>query len=701
MANWKKVVVSGSDAQLNSLTASLAISASNINVGVPSSNAWGSGLNGSYFNNFTTQTSVSEILRFVAGLLSGSAPDATPNTKTYGTLTATATGTGTGTIAGSMPVSHSYVTNATLAYLQTQGFVTPGQTVFQGQGTIYNGVYTNTYASTFAGTTTVSSSADVQLFGLGTIFDANTPNPFYVSGTINWRYEDNASGIVTAVSQSENLLSVSTFGTNANGLTVAKIPTANAAVIPAAYQDGKFASIFSSTLYSAGRTSTSVSASGYYFISASVQIASGSSVYNTAKTSYSKIFYAPTSNISTAIGNNTISANSTNTVTSASFTSGSMSGAPFLTSATYTLNVTGSGIFSPLFAASATVASTAAAGPTASGSVTLGLTSGTAALSTAGGTIVTSGLVFNSANVAKNSGVPAIDDAVRFSNTYTISGTGKTFADTGRTDADFTLTLSALDRSSASSTVSTNTVLLHTPGTFGQPLESGSLNYFGGGTANTTLIEYFTSESQRRTIGTSTALTGLWDKTSRLSIGANGALQVKPGFLVNPESTKGYWYSSASYSAADYKWYLREFSTGATSSKNTLTITMAPATNADFVDFNTTTADKISIGVIFEAQLPANSLESRTKIFDAIKGAGSYGGSLNSQTTGLYNPFSDAIDVVGDFNSPATTTSGVLTLTLNNSLGQTINQTYPKIWLLVRYKGTPANSLTQITVATS
>jgi hypothetical protein len=38
---------------------------------------------------------------------------------------------------------------------------------------------------------------------------------------------------------------------------------------------------------------------------------------------------------------------------------------------------------------------------------------------------------------------------------------------------------------------------------------------------------------------------------------------------------------------------------------------------------------------------------------------------------------------------------------LNNSLGQTINGTYSKIWLLVRYKGTPANSLTQITVATA
>jgi hypothetical protein len=538
---------------------------------------------------------------------------------------------------------------------------------------------------------------DTQLFGLGTIVDANTPNTFYVSGTLNWRYEDNASSTSTAVSQSENILSLSSF-TTSNGLTVGKLTTANPAVIPAAYQDGKFTGIYSSTLYSGGRSSTSVSASGYYHISASIKIASGSSPYSTANTSLTRIFYAPTTNIASAIGNNTISANSTNIVTSASFTSGSMSGAPFLTSATYTLSVTGSGIFSPLFAASATVASVAAANLTATGTVTLGLTSGTAALSTSGGTIQTSGLVFNSANAAKNSGVPAIDDAVRFTNTYTMSGTGRTFAETGATDTNFTIALSALDRSSNSSTLSTDTVLVHTPGAFNQPLASGSINYFGGGTANTTLIEYFTSESFRRTIGTSTALTGLWNQTSRLALGGNGSLQVKPGFLVNPESTKGYWYSSASYSNADYKWYLREFSTGATSNKSTLTITMAPATSADFVDFSTTTTDKMSIGVIFEAQLSAG--DPRTKIFDTIKGAGSYGGSLNNQATGLYDPFSDNIDMVGDF-SGATNTSGVLTLTLNNSLGQTINGTYSKVWLLVRYKGTPANSLTQITVATS
>ncbi len=700
MTTWKKVVVSGSDAQLNSLTASLAISASNINVGVPSSNAWQTGLAGSYFNNFTTQTNVSEILRFVAGLLSSSAPNATPNTKTYGSLTPTAANTGVGTIAGSIPASHSYATSTTIAYLQDRGFANLGQTLFQSQGTTYNQSYTNTYASTFAGSTTVSSSVDTQLFGLGTIANANTPSTFYVSGTLNWRYEDNASGTLTAVSQSENLLSLSAFETNANGLKVGKIETANPAVIPAAYQDGKFSGIYSSTLYSAGRGTTSVSASGYYFISASVKIASGSSEYNTANTSYTKIFWAPTTNIASAIGNNTISANSSNIVTSASFTSGSMSGAPFLTSAAYTLSVTGSGIFSPLFAASATVASVAAANLTATGSVTLGLTSGTAALSTTGGTIGTSGLVFNSSNAAKNSGVPAIDDTVRFTNTYTISGTGRTFAETEATDTNFTIALSAADRSGNVSTVSTDTVLVHTPGAFGQPTASGSLYYFGGGTTNTTLVEYFTSESFRRTIGTSTALTGLWDKNARLALGANGALQVKPGFLVNPESTKGYWYSSASYSTSDYKWYLREVNTGAAVNKSTLTITMAPGTSADFADFNTTTAGKIAIGVIFEAQLPVNSGNTRTKIFDAVKGAASYAGTLNDQSTGQYNPFSTNIDMVGDFSS-ATNSSGVLTLGLSNPILQKIDATYPKIWLLIRYKGTPTNSLTQITVATS
>jgi len=700
MANWKKVIVSGSNAELTSVTASGAISASNINNGTPSTNAWKSGLDGSYFNNFTNQSNTSDILRFIAGLLSSSAPDASPNTKTFSSISSTAANTGTGTVSGYYPASHSNATNATLAYLDGKGFVTRGNTLFSGLTVYNNSSFGYSYTSVAAGSTTVSSSVDAQLFGLGTIIDGSTPNTFYVSGTVNWAFESASSGGTTVTSASQNLLSLSTF-TTSNGLTVGKINTANPAVIPPAYQDGKFASIFSSGLYNGGITTTSVSASGYYHISASIKIASGSSAYSSATNSNNRIFYAPTSNISTAIGNNTLTVNSTNAVTSGSFTSSSISGVPYLTSAQYTLAVTASGLFDPLYAANASVAYLTAAGLTATGTVTIGLTAGTATLSTAGGTVNTANTVYSSSGAVRPTGVPpAYNDVARFTGTYTISGTGRTFAETGATDTNFTLTVTGLDRSSNASTLSTDTVNVHTAGTFGQPAASGSLYYFGGGTANTTLIEYFTSESYRRTIGTSTSLGTAWNHTTLLTMGDGGALQVKPGFLVNPESSKGYWYNTGSYNSAHYKWYLREFNTGATSNKGTLTITLSPASSADLVDFSTTTADKIAIGVIFEAQLPANSGNTRTRIFDTIKGAGSYGGSLNNQSTGLYDPFSDNVDVVGDFSS-ATNSSGVLTLGLNNSLNQTINGTYAKVWLLIRYKGTPSNSLQQITVAAS
>ena len=42
-----------------------------------------------------------------------------------------------------------------------------------------------------------------------------------------------------------------------------------------------------------------------------------------------------------------------------------------------------------------------------------------------------------------------------------------------------------------------------------------------------------------------------------------------------------------------------------------------------------------------------------------------------------------------------------LTLGLNNAGGQTINGTNDKIWLVIRYKGTPSQTLEQITVSVS
>ena len=73
----------GGGSNLYAMVVSESVWHYNANVGVPTSNAWGSsGLGGSYFENFDQNTNISEILRFVAGLLSSSAPNSSPNTKT-------------------------------------------------------------------------------------------------------------------------------------------------------------------------------------------------------------------------------------------------------------------------------------------------------------------------------------------------------------------------------------------------------------------------------------------------------------------------------------------------------------------------------------------------------------------------------------------------------------------------------------------
>ena len=206
---------------------------------------------------------------------------------------------------------------------------------------------------------------------------------------------------------------------------------------------------------------------------------------------------------------------------------------------------------------------------------------------------------------------------------------------------------------------STQTIKLHTTGGFGQPASSGSMAYYGGGNQSTVLDERFTNETYRRIISTSTALTNGWNSSSTtLDLGNGGDLQVKPGYLVDPESANGYWYPTTGYDASHYKWYLREFDTSASNNKGTLTINLDPNSSSDLVAFSDTTANKIAVGVIFGA--------TNSKIFDAVKGNQSYGGSLNSQSTGANNPFSDSVDVVGDFSS-FSNSSGTLTLGLNNA----------------------------------
>ncbi len=681
----KSVQITGSNSA-TALSVSQSINAHNINAGTPTSNDWQSNLDGSYFNNFTKDTDVSEVLRFVAGLLSSSAANPTANTKTYSSISETKSNTGTGTApAGYISTDHS---KADIQYLIEEGFAAIGGTLFPGK-TIYNNTgYAINYSSVAGGSTSISSSNDAQLFGLGVLNSGNA-NSFSVKGTHAFRFNNNNGGTQTETSSSTVTITNSSFGTS-NGLTITKLETVNPAVIPAAFQDGKFSNVFSQNIMGwTTEANTSVSASGTYILDTTIGIKTGSQAAFVDKTASETIFWAPVSNIDSNIGLNSLGSSGVG-VTAVTLTSGSLSGAPYISGGTWNLVATASGIFNPMYAASTTLVDVSIGSTTG---YTISNTSGNDTLSTSGGSIQTSGMVKNSGgNTARNSGTPVASDQVEVEAVYTISGTGDTFNESGFSDTSYTLALKGRDRESTQETLSIQTVNLHTAGAFGQVAASGSMGYFGGGTASTKLVEYFTNETYRRNISDSTTLNSAWVSTNVLTLGDGKGLQTKPGYLVNPESANGYWYPTSGYNASHYKWYLREFDTDAANNKGTLTINLDPNSSADLVTWDTTTNNKIAVGVMFGS--------SASTVFDAVKGNQSYGGSLNGQSNGANNPFSDSIDVKGDFSS-LSNSNGTLTLGLNNAGGQTINSSNDKIWLLIRYKGTPAQTLEQITVSVS
>ena len=665
-----------------------SINATNINVGVPTSNDWGTNLDGSYFNNFNKDTDVSEVLRFVAGLLSSSAANPTPNTKTFNSISETKSNTNTGNAPSGYIPNDNNIND--LTYLIDKGFASVGGTIFPSKVIYNNTGYRLRYSSVAGGSTSVQSSADAQLFGLGSLSSGNA-SEFQVKATHGFRFNNNNSGTQTEASASTKTLTQNSFGTS-NGVTLAKINTVNPAVIPAAFLDGKFVNVFSQNIMGwTTEANTSVSASGTYILSTTIGIKTGSQSAFVDKTATTTYFWAPVASIDANIGNNTLSKSNVG-VTGVTLTSGSLSGAPYISGGTWKLVATASGLFAPLYAASSTLVDVTIG---STNGYTITNSAGNDTLSTSGGSIQTSGMVTSAdGNTARNSGVPHRTDLVEVDATYTISGTGDTFVE-ARTggDTSYTLTLKGRNRAGSQSTLDTQTVNLHTAGTFGQPASSGSMAYYGGGNQSTALDERFTNETYRRIISNSTSLTNAWNSVSTaLDLGNGGDLQVKPGYLVDPESANGYWYPTSGYDASHYKWYLREFDTSASNNKGTLTINLDPNSSSDLVAFSDTTANKVAVGVIFEA--------TDSKIFDAVKGNQSYGGSLNSQSTGANNPFSDSVDVVGDFSS-FSNSSGTLTLGLNNAGGQTINSSNSKIWLLIRYKGTPGQTLERMTVSVS
>ena len=689
MANWKKVIVSGSAAELTAITSSAAISASNINVGVPSSNNWQSGLDGSYFNNFTTQTNASEILRFIAGLLSSSAPDASPNTKTYNSISATNSNTTTGTVSGYVPKSY---TSADLPYLVSKGFAQTGSTLFSGLTVYTNSSYAAAYTSVAAGSTTVSSSVDAQLFGLGTIVDGSTPTTFYVSGTLNWAFESGSASGVTITSQSENLLSLSSF-TTSNGLTIGKINTANPAVIPPAYQDAKFASIFSSGLYNGGITATSVSASGYYHISASIKIASGSSAYSTAKTSVQRIFYAPISSLTLNTQTISVSNKASGSVTAASR---SLSGAPYLTTATWYVGSQVNGLFNPLYVANTNIASLSEDGALVT--LSSATSSGSSAAISSGALINTANTVFDSGGTTPRatSTIPFETDIVKLSGSLSFAaGSGgatniQALYASGLSPASYTVTTTGLDRTGASTT-STQVIAYHDAGAFSQEATSGSIAYFGFPTnkTETATSETFTDEATRITLDDNIlSFTGTAFATAS-ALGTKD-LQVKPGYLVEPGGTRRYWYPSSF--GDTYKYYVRKFQRTTSIASFTISVGQTLVAWDD-----TTTANGVSIAIVFESAVSGQNGLTRTRLFDPYYTTGLISSNISAATAGT-NPFGSAIDLYGIRTGAVSGTT--YTVEVSNANAVYMNgSSYDQFYVIIRYKGEPTTAVTTLSVS--
>ena len=706
-------------------SSSTGITTNNITNGYPTSNAWQTNLEGSFFNNFSPTTHVSEILRFMSGVLSHSldVADAAPNTKTFASVDTNENSLGsTDSISGIIPTNFTSLSNDTLDYLVTKGFGSVGTTLFNGISVRHdNGrTYSVDFDSNSGGSTNISSSADSELFGLGGLTSGGATE-FKVRVVATQSFSD--TGSVTAPNESSNTfttqsfleLSNSSFGTS-NGLTLAKIETSQPAVIPAAFQDGKFVNVGGSSLsgsltrkFNTTKGSfTSVSSSGFYrFHDLKVGIATGSSgaftfVNGTTKNN----FYAPIDQIETDLGTNSLSDTGT-THRSLTATSRSLSGVPYLLDTTYELSTKITGLFSPLFANTTTLVDMTAAS-VGVGSVSI---SGDT-ISTNGGTIQTSGKVFQSdGETAVNSGVPRHDDIAIVTASVTFdSGNDDNINQTGFSDTSFTIATKARNRNSSQSTLDTQTINYHTQGTFGQVAASGSLGIYGraqgfDGGSLTGTSEAFSGEDFRIQLNNNvigfngdafTTTFNISQDSNRL-IGEKD-LQVKPGFLVNPGGSFRYWYP-ANYGSGSYKYYIRRFQTSGTKTQLTLNV------GQTLINWKATTDDSIAAAILFKSSASGSGNRggsgafSTARIFDPSETTSNLiSSSVEHKPGDFLNPFSQSLDLFG--NTGGDLSSTTYTIPLRNADGMFLDNTDNEFYVIIRYTGNPT-PITTITTSTS
>jgi hypothetical protein len=644
-----------------------SLHAENINVGQPTSNEWGT-MNGSYFNNFNENTDVSEIIRFMAGLLSSSAPDASPNTKYYNGYTKNTFNTSTDSgINGYLP---SGTTNTTLLELVDAGFASIGGTILGSFGTFYtNSNYSHSFTSRYGGSTSVRSSNDGNLFGLGRL-SSGTPTTFKVSGSFTFKKFDH-NRVLLEESSSNHLITQSGAGTT-NGVTLGRIESANPELIPAGYQDGKYSNVFNPTILNAGNTIDDI---GYYHISSSISIASGSSDFTTPIESNTEILYGPMPTIESGIGSTNLGVSANiDSMEQLTATSRSLSGAPYLQTATFNASGSIGGTFNKLYQ-NGTHGSMSG-------------NSGQRSASVSNGRISTNGVFYDETftDVRTNGTIPHINDKIKLN-----SGLSWSAGNSYGTSANQSVSINGTGFGGSRSDSESRSV--HTSGTFGQPASSGSLHYYGrsqtyDGSSNTS--ENFSGEGRRLKLTDSLLSFGedSWDNSygEYNSMGPKD-LQVRPNRLVKPGGNNGYWLPNPN-SDSNFKYYVRKFSTSGTKTSMSINCGGNSLTNWDDIENN----NKVSVLIMFESS--STNVYSNPRFYDPTKTLSNFIYSINANGDGT-NPFGSDIDLYG--NTGGSGSGGSWTLPIRNSDGMFLNATYNEILVLVRYQGDPT-PLTSISV---
>ena len=645
-----------------------SLHAENVNVGQPTSNDWGT-MDGSYFNNFNKNTDVSEIIRFMAGLLSSSAPDASPNTKYYNGYTKNTTNASTDSgINGYLP---SGTTNTTLLELVDAGFASIGGTILGSFGTFYtNSNYKHSFTSQVGGSTDVRSSNDSNLFGLGRL-SSGTPTTFKVSGSFTVKKFDHNRQLLEEVSTNE-LITQSGAGTT-DGVTLGRIESANPELIPAGYQDGKFSNVFSPTILNAGNTIDDI---GYYHISSSISIASGSSDFTTPIENNTEILYGPMPTIESGIGSTNLGVTANiDFMDQMSASSRSLSGAPYLQTATFDASGSISGTFNKLYQNGK------------HGSMTGN--SGQREAYVSNGRITTSNVFYDETltDVRISGTIPHISDKIKL-NSKLYWSAGNSYG----TSNNQSISISGIGYGGSDSDTESKSV--HTSGTFGQPSSSGSLHYYGrsqtyDGSSNTS--ENFSGEGRRLKLTDNLLSFGgdTWDNTyNEYGTLGNKDLQVRPNRLVKPGGNNGYWLPNPN-SSSNFKYYVRKFSTSGTKTSMSINCSGNSLTNWDNIENN----NKVSVLIMFESS--STNVYSNSRFYDPTKTLSNFIYSINANGDGT-NPFGSDIDLYG--NTGGSGSGGSWTLPIRNSDGMFLNATYNEILVLVRYQGDPT-PLTSISVS--